>query len=201
MKTSETVNVLSVEKTRFGNHHLDHMRPTRQATVDDPDQVHDQDSQLLSGDGRRLRMKDETQPATTTDQSNKRRSKNKTQSDDCTNPSATSIAMGNHLSSKPSPAPSSRDISLRDIFPSHDFDEQHRNHSQVRRRRIRCAKVEKNRKVSCLISGSKAKRCIIEFVAAVCIHTPVVWTLWHDECTHDSALPAHQVPQKRITRS
>ena len=37
--------------------------------VDDPDQVHDQDSQLLSGDGRRLRMENDTVPGTTTDKS------------------------------------------------------------------------------------------------------------------------------------
>ena len=61
--------------------------------------------------------------------------------------------------------------------------------------------MEKHRKVSGLISGSKAKCSVIDFVAAVCIHTPVVWTLWHDE--KPSALTIRLLqrtksPQKRI---
>ena len=41
--------------------------------------------------------------------------------------------------------------------------------------------MEENRKVSSLISRSQAKRSIVKLVAAMCIHTPLIWTLWHDE--------------------
>ena len=46
---------------------------------------------------------------------------------------------------------------------------------------IGVAKVEENREVSRLIPGTKAKRRIVKFVAAMRIHTPFVWALGHDE--------------------
>ena len=58
---------------------------TTTIAVDDPDQVHDEDSQLLCGDGKSLRMENETVPGTTTD-----RSKN-----ECTSPRTTSNARRN----------------------------------------------------------------------------------------------------------
>ena len=61
--------------------------------------------------------------------------------------------------------------------------------------------MKKHRKVSGLVTGSKGKHSVVVFVAAVCIHTPVIWTLWHDE--KPSALPIRLIqrtksPQKRI---
>ena len=41
--------------------------------------------------------------------------------------------------------------------------------------------MEKHKKVSGLVAWSKAKCSVIVFVAAVCIYTPLIWTLWHDE--------------------
>ena len=52
---------------------------------------------------------------------------------------------------------------------------------------IGVAQVEENREVSRLIPGTKAKRRIVKFVAAMRIHTPFVWTLGHDE--ESSTLP------------
>ena len=84
--THETVNVLQVEddpveeetilKTSSGLHET-HPTSGRRVTgkttiaVHDLDQVHDKDSQLLSGDGKQLHIDNETSPGTTTDQSKK----------------------------------------------------------------------------------------------------------------------------------
>ena len=46
---------------------------------------------------------------------------------------------------------------------------------------IGVAKVEKYREVGRLIPGTKAKRSIVNFIAAMRIHTPFVWALGHDE--------------------
>ena len=45
------------------------------------------------------------------------------------------------------------------------------------------AEVEEDRKVSRLIPGAKAKRRIVNIIAAMRIHAPFVWSLGHDEKT------------------
>ena len=60
--------------------------------------------------------------------------------------------------------------------------------------------MKEHRKVSGLVTGSKAKRSVVVFVAAVCIHTPLIRTLWHDEkpsVLPIRAPPVHQVPTER----
>ena len=54
-------------------------------------------------------------------------------------------------------------------------------HEAVRARKVGGAEMEKHRKVSGLVTGSTAKCSVIEFVAAVCVRTSLIWTLWQDE--------------------
>ena len=53
-------------------------------------------------------------------------------------------------------------------------------HDAVGARQVGGTEMEENRKVSGLVTWSKAKCSVVVFVAAVCIYTPLIWTLWHD---------------------
>ena len=76
-------------------------------------------------------------------------------------------------------------------------------HDAVGARQVGGAEMKKHRKVSGLVTGSKGKRSVVKLVAAVCIHTPLIWAPGHDE--EPSALTVllfqrTKPPQKRITR-
>ena len=47
-------------------------------------------------------------------------------------------------------------------------------HDTVGARQVGGAEMKKHRKVSGLVTWSEAKRSVVVFVAAVCIHTPVI---------------------------
>ena len=57
------------------------------------------------------------------------------------------------------------------------------SHSAIRPRDICIAEVEEDGEVSRLIPGAEAKRRIVNFKAAMRIHTPFVWTLGHEKKT------------------
>ena len=61
-------------------------------------------------------------------------------------------------------------------------------HNTAGSRKIGVAKVEEHREVSRMIPGAKAKRRIVKFVAAMRIHTRIVWALGHDEETSTLAM-------------
>ena len=62
----------------------------------------------------------------------------------------------------------------------------------------------RNTRRSAVWSRCPKPRAMQPHVAAVCIHTPLIWTQWHDEKetqrTHDSAPPAQQVPTEKNCR-
>ena len=68
-------------------------------------------------------------------------------------------------------------LSLLRLFTTHDA---------AGSRQIGGTEMKETRKVSSLISRFQAKRSIVKLVAAMCIHTPLVWTLWHDSSSAPS---------------
>ena len=74
-------------------------------------------------------------------------------------------------------------------------------HDAAGSRQIGGAEMEEHKKVSGLVTGSKAMRSVVVCVAAVCIHTPPIWTLWHGEKPNTLTIRLLQrtkSPQKRI---
>ena len=74
-------------------------------------------------------------------------------------------------------------------------------HDAAGARQVGGAEMKIHRKVSVLVTWSEAKRSIVKLVAAVCIHTPLMWTLWHDEKPSTLTIRLLQrakSPQKRI---
>ena len=51
----------------------------------------------------------------------------------------------------------------------------------VRAWQVGGAQVKVNRKVSCLVTGSKAKPGVVVLVAAVIVDSPFIRALWHNE--------------------
>ena len=63
--------------------------------------------------------------------------------------------------------------------------------------------MEENRKVSCLVTGSKAELSVVVLVAAVSVDSPFTWALGHDEepsaftrCVVQSA----ETPKERVAK-
>ena len=66
-------------------------------------------------------------------------------------------------------------------------------HDAVGAPQVGGVEMEKHKRVSGLVTGSRAQCGVIVFVAAVCIHTPFIWTLWHEDkpsAPHKNELPS-----------
>ena len=72
------------------------------------------------------------------------------------------------------------------------------SHRAAGSRNVCIAKVEEDGQMGRLIPVTSSKRRIVNFIAAMRIHTPFIWTLGHDQKSSTFSIfahPKHQVPK------
>ena len=61
--------------------------------------------------------------------------------------------------------------------------------------------MEENRKVSCLVTGSKPKLYVVVLVAAVSVDSPFIWVLEHDDEARARTAGIVQTAEAEIPRT